>query len=99
MSRKDSRRKWMWLFLGALVAFQLYAVRELLAAFALFLLGFGALTVFGLALYSLYKTWEAGVAWMVASRHPFFLAARRSVAVVEDWTRRPFRRPGSEPAS
>ena len=99
MSKKDSRRKWMWLFLGAVAVFQLYAVRELLAAFALFVLGFGAITVFVLALYSLYKTWEAGVAWMVASRHPFFLAARRSVALVEDWTRRPFRRPGSEPAS
>lgn len=99
MSKKDSRRKWMWLFLGALAAFQLYAVRELLAAFALFVLGFGAIAAVVLALYSLHKTWEAGVAWMVASRHPFFLAARRSVGFVEDWTRRPFRRPGSEPAS
>ena len=99
MSKKDSRRKWMWLFLGALAAIQLYAVRELLAVFALFILGFGALTVFVLALYSLHKTWEAGVAWMVASRHPFFLGARRSVSFVEDWTRRPIRRPGSEAAS
>jgi hypothetical protein len=99
MSKKDNRRKWMWLFLGVLAAFQLYAVRELLAAFALFVLGFGALTVFVLALYSLHKTWEAGVAWMVASRHPFFLAVRRSVGFVEDFSRRPFRRPGSEPAS
>ena len=99
MSKKDSRRKWMWLFLGALAAFQLYAVRELLAAFALFVLGFGAITVFVLALYSLHKTWEAGVAWMIASRHPFFLGVRRSFGFVEDFSRRPFRRPGSEPAS
>jgi hypothetical protein len=99
MTKKDSRRKWMWLFLGVLAALQLYAVRELLAAFALFVLGFGALAVVVLTLYSLHKTWEAGVAWMAASRHPVFLAARRSVAVVEDWGRRPFRRPGSEPAS
>lgn len=89
----------MWWFLAGLAAVQLYAVRELLAALALFVLGFGALTVFFLALYSLHKTWEAGVAWMVASRHPIFLSARRSVTLVEDWTRRPFRRPGSEAAS
>jgi hypothetical protein len=99
MSEKDSGRKWIWLVLGALAAFQLYAVRELLAAFALFVLGFGVSMVFVLALYSLHKTWEAGVAWMVASRHPFFLAMRRSVGFVEDWSQRPFRRPGSEPAS
>jgi anti-sigma factor RsiW len=103
MSKKkgktDSLRKWMWLFLGVLVALQLYAVRELIAAFALFVLGFGALTVFVLALYSFQRVWAAGVAWAVASRHPVFLTARRGVAVVEDWGRRPFRRPGSETVS
>ena len=99
MSKKDSRRKWMWLFLGVLTALLLYAVRELLAAFALFLLAFGALMVAVLALYSLHKTWEAGVAWMAASRHPVFLAARRSVAYVEDLGRRPFRGRGSEATS
>lgn len=99
MTKKDSRRKWMWLFLGVLASLQLYAVRELLAAFALFILGFGAITLVVLTLYSLHKTWEAGVAWMVASRHPFFLAARRSFAFVEDLGRRPFRGPGSEAAS
>jgi hypothetical protein len=99
MSQKDSRRKWMWLFLGVLAALQLYAVRELLAAFALFILGFGALTLCVLVLYSLHKVWEAGVAWMVASRHPIFLAARRSVSFVEDLGKRPFRGTGSETAS
>ena len=33
----------MWLFLVVLAALQLYAVRELLAAFAIFILGFGAI--------------------------------------------------------
>jgi hypothetical protein len=97
MAKKDGRRKWMWLFLGVLAALQLYAVRELLAAFALFILGFGAIAVVVLSLYAFHKTWEAGVAWMAASRHPVFLFARRGVAAVEDWGRRPFRRPGSEP--
>ena len=45
MSMKDNLRKWMWLFLVVLAAFQLYAVRELVAAFAIFILGFGAIAM------------------------------------------------------
>jgi hypothetical protein len=98
MSKKDSRRKWMWLFLVVLAALQLYAVRELLAAFAIFVLGFGAIALFVGTLYFLHKTWEAGVARLVASRHPVMLAVRRSVSTMEDWALRPVRRPDSEPA-
>src|SRR6476661_3774161 len=43
MKIKDSNRKWMWWFLGVVLALQLYFVRELLAAFALFALGFAAI--------------------------------------------------------
>ena len=88
----------MWLFLVALAALQLYAVRELLAAFALFVLGFGAIALGVMSLYLLHKTWEAGVARLAASQHPVLLAARRGVSAVEDLARRPLRRPGSEPA-
>ena len=98
MSKKDNRRKWMWLFLVVLAALQLYAVRELLAAFALFVLGFGAIAVCVTLLYFLHKTWEAGVARVAASQQPAILAARRGVAMMEDWVRRPMRRPDSEPA-
>ena len=98
MSTKDSRRKWMWLFLLVLAAFQLYAVRELLAAFAIFVLVFGAIGLLVGVLYFLQKTWEMGVARAVVSQHPVILAARRSVAVLEDWARHPIRRPDSEPA-
>jgi len=73
-------------------------VRELLAAFALFVLGFGSIAVCVAALYLGQKTWEAGVARAVVSQNPLILAARRSVAALEDWSRRPVRRPGSEPA-
>ena len=38
MKTSDKSRKWMWWFLGILAAMQLYFVRELLAAFALFAL-------------------------------------------------------------
>jgi hypothetical protein len=99
MSKKDGGRKWMWLLLAGVAALQLYAVRELLAAFALFVLAFAAIAVFVFSLYALHKTWEAGVARMAASRHPFFLVARRSVAMIEEIGRRPFRGAGSQPAS
>ncbi len=95
---KDKLRKWMWLLLVVLAAVQVYAVRELLAAFALFVLGFGAVACCVGVLYFLHKAWEAGVGWAVASRHPVFLVTRRWVSVVEDWAWRPLRRPDSEPA-
>jgi hypothetical protein len=99
MGKKDSRRKWMWVLLAAFAALQLYAVQELLVVYVLFVVGFGALAVFAVALYCVYKTWEAGVARMLASRHPIFMAARRSVTTVEDVALRPFRRPGSASVS
>ena len=88
----------MWLFLLVLAALQLYVVRELLAAFALFVLGFGAIAVCVGFLYFLHKAWEAGVTRVAVSQHPVILTARRSVATIEDWARRPLRRPDSEPA-
>jgi hypothetical protein len=98
MSTKDNRRKWMWLFLVVLAAFQFYAVRELFAAFALFVLVFGAIAFCVASLYLLQKGWETGVAGLVASQHPMILAVRHSVAAIEDLGRRPIRRPDSEPA-
>ena len=98
LGMKDKRRKWMWLFLVVLVAWQFYAVRELLAAFALFFLGFGAIAAVILSIYFLQKTWEAGVAWVAVSQNRVVLVARRSVAALEDLARRPVRRPDSEPA-
>jgi hypothetical protein len=97
--KKDNLRKWMWLSLGALGAAQLYAVRELVAVFAIFILGFAVIALCGGMVYFLYKTWEAGVSWAVESKHPVFMAARRSVAMLEDLARRPIRRPGSESAA
>ena len=98
MNVKDNLRKWMWLFLIVLAAFQLYAVRELLAAFAIFVLGFAAIALCVGSIYFLHKTWEAAVAWAMASQHPVILAVRRSVWAIEDLARRPLRRPDSEPA-
>jgi hypothetical protein len=98
MSKKDSRRKWMWLFLGVLALFQIYAVQELVAAFAIFALGFAVLAACVGSIYFLFKAWEAGVARLAESQNSMILAARSTVAVVEDWVRRPIRRPDSEAA-
>ncbi len=62
MKAKDTRRKWMWLLLGVVAALQLYFVRELLAAFALFALGFAGIAICLASLYLLQKGWESGVA-------------------------------------
>jgi len=94
---KDSRRKWLWWFLGGIAALQLYFVRELLAAFALFILGFAALAVCIVALYMVHKLWEAGVMRLIASQNSWILAARRGVATAEDRALRALRRAGSTP--
>lgn len=96
MKTKDNSRKWMWWFLAIVVALQLYFVRELLAAFALFAMGFAAIAAVIASLYMLQKGWEAGVARVAASQNALVLAARRSVSTIEDTTLRPFRRPNSE---
>ena len=94
----DKSRKWMWWFLAVLVAFQLYFVRELLAAFALFTAAFAVIASVIAGLYMMQKAWEAGIASVVASQHPAVNMARRSVQALEELGRRPFRRPNSPPA-
>jgi uncharacterized ion transporter superfamily protein YfcC len=98
MKNKDSKRKWMWWFLGVVLALQLYFVRELVAAFALFALGFAAIAFVVMSLYMLQKAWEAGVQRVADSQHPVVDMARRGVNAVEDLARRPLRRPGSAAA-
>jgi hypothetical protein len=98
MKTKDNSRKWMWWFLAVVVALQLYFVWELLAAFALFAMGFAAITFVIVSLYMLQRGWEVAVAYVADSDHPVVSMARRSVSAVEDLARRPLRGPGSEPA-
>jgi len=98
MNMKDIGRKWIYWFLAVIAALQLYIVRELLAAFALFALGFAAIALCIASIYLLQKGWEAGVARLATSQNYWVLAASRSVAVAEDLGRRPIRRPDSEPA-
>jgi hypothetical protein len=98
MKIKDSNRKWMWWFLAAVAALQLYFVRELLAAFALFTLAFAGIALVVMSLYMAQKVWEAGVQRVADSQHPVVELARRGANSVEDLVRRPLRRPGSAAA-
>jgi hypothetical protein len=89
----DKSRKWMWWFLAIGVALQMYFVRELLAAFALFAAGFTVIALGIAAVYTVQKGWEVGVARFTVSQSPAATMARRAVAAMEELGRRPFRRP------
>jgi hypothetical protein len=77
-------------------ALQLYFVRELLAAFALFILGFSVIAAMIMSLYLAQKVWESGLARLVASQNSWILAARNGMNLAEEWARRPIRRTGPE---
>src|SRR5262249_3763357 len=95
ITKADKDRKWMWWLLGVIGALQLYFVRELLAAFALFALGFLAIAGVIITLYTLQRAWVVTVDRVADSQHPVMVAARHGISSVEDLARRPFRRPGS----
>jgi uncharacterized membrane protein YhaH (DUF805 family) len=95
MKNKDKSRKWMWWFLAVVVAFQLYFVRELLAAFALFAVAFAAIAFAIVGLYMAFKTWAVAVERIADSKHPVMVMTRGGIDAVEDLARRSLRRPGS----
>ncbi len=88
MKNKDNSRKWMWWFLGVILAMQLYFVRELLAAFALFVLGFAALASVVVVLYMLHHGWVVAVEGLAASQNPAVTYAKRNVNAAEEFARR-----------
>jgi uncharacterized membrane protein YhaH (DUF805 family) len=98
MKTKDKSRKWMWGILATIAALQVYLVQELLAAFALFALGFLAIAVVIGGLYMLQRAWTVTVERVADSQHPAMVAVRHGIVSVEDLARRPFRRPGSAAA-
>ena len=106
MKTQDQGRKWMWGLLGAIALFQMYFVRELLAAFALFAVVFAVIATFAVGIYVAQKSWELAVARVAESNHPAVHLARRSVNTVEGFARRGVvaagelaRRPLQRPAS
>ena len=67
---KDAGRTWMWGFLAVIALAQLYAVRELVAAFALFAIAFAAVAFVVGSLYMLVKCGELAVARIAVLRQP-----------------------------
>ena len=72
---KDTGRIWIWGFLAIIALAQFYVVRELLAAFAIFALGFAALALVVASLYILQKTSELSLARLAAFRRPVIVIA------------------------
>ena len=88
----------MWVLLGVLVALQLYFVRELLAALFLFTLGFAVLAGFALVYFVAEFAGRLSLAHSEPVLHSAAVLARRGLVLAEDLSKRPFRRPRSEPA-
>lgn len=96
--KTDRARKWMWLFLAALAALQAYFVRELIAALLLFTAGFAVLAGFALVFYVADRASQVTLAWAEPRTRTVANAARRGLDLLEEFSKRPFRRPRSEPA-
>ena len=77
-SPNDNRRVWLWTFLVVLVLSQLYFVRELLAAFAIFAIGFAVIAFLVVTLYMLQKSCELAFARLAALRNPVMTIANVS---------------------
>jgi hypothetical protein len=88
MKNNDKSRKWMWWFLGAVGAMQMYFVRELFAAFALFVLVFAALGSVVLAIYMLQQGWAVAVEGLAASQHPAVRYTKQQANSIEASVRR-----------
>ena len=67
---RDNGRMGLWGFLAVLVISQLYVVRELLAAFALFALAFAAIAFVGGCLYMLQYCWALAVTRLIDIHQP-----------------------------
>lgn len=98
MKIEDKGRKWMWLFLGSLLALQFYVVIELLTLLAVFAVGFAVLVMVAAGGSVMVHGLAAGLAIAERRSAPAFAAAQRGLALTEELGRRPFRRPGEEAA-
>ncbi len=88
---EQKARKWLWIGLAALVALQIYFVRELLAALMLFTGAFILCAIVVLVFYLIDQAsrWGLGLA-----EHQ----AKRAIVAAEEISKKQLRRPRSEPA-
>lgn len=96
---KDKKvQKWMWVGLSAFVAFQVYFVRELLAALLLFTVAFLVFAVIALVLYLLDQGSRWGFDRVSALAQSSLALAGHTWVRLEDLTKRQIHRIRSEPA-
>ncbi|HMD38227.1 MAG TPA: hypothetical protein VKH15_03035 [Candidatus Acidoferrum sp.] len=67
---KDNARKWLWGFLAIVALSQLYFVKELVAAFAIFAIGFVAIASVVAGLYMLQHIMALAFARLAVLRQP-----------------------------
>jgi hypothetical protein len=91
-------RKGTLAIVAAVVIFQLYFVRELIAAELLFAGGFAVLFILGGIFYLVGVVGERGLDWAEAGLRVTADVARRGYAGLEEVSRKPFRAPRSESA-
>jgi hypothetical protein len=97
--KHDSRlRNRIFLGVAVFAVFQIYFVRELLAAELLFGLAFAVLFVLGVIFYLVGAIGERGLDWAEAGIRVVAPLARRGFVAIEDFSKRPFRHPRSESA-
>lgn len=80
---ENKARRWMWGFLIALGALQIYYVQEMLAALFLFSLVFIAFGVVGLALYAANRASQAGLTKVEPYARLAARAGRRTFGYIE----------------
>ncbi len=83
---------------AVLFVFQLYFVRELLAAELLFALGFAVIFMIAGLCYLIGVISERGFDWTEVGVRVIAASTRRGYSAVEELSRKPFRHPRSESA-
>jgi hypothetical protein len=91
-------RKGMVAIVAVAFIFQMYFVRELVAAELLFGLGFAVLLGFAGLFYLIGAIGERGLDWTETGVRVIADSARRGYASLEEVSRKPFRHPRSESA-
>ena len=91
-------RKWMWWGFAALVALQIYYVRQMLAALLLFSVAFLLLAVIALGIYLLDEVSRVGLDWTATHSKASWHLARQTWARIEDLTKKQLDRIRSVPA-
>jgi len=88
----------LWWAIAAAFIFQMYFVRELLAAELLFGAAFAVLFVIGFVIYLLGRAGERGFSWAESRARALAISARRGLSALDEISRRTFRHPRSESA-